>query len=66
METKTSCMVRSGINPKLILCTDGEFRAEQQIGPGGYSAKVFKTLIGARRNAALRGRAELDIVQVCQ
>lgn len=60
---ETRYIVRSHINPKLILCTDGEFRAEQQVGPGGYSAKVFKTLIGARRNMTLRGRAELDIVQ---
>jgi hypothetical protein len=46
--TKTTYIVRSEINPSLILCTDGEFKWEGIIGPGTEnSAKVYKT----RRNA---------------
>jgi hypothetical protein len=41
-------IVRSTINPALILCTDGEFHAECFVGPGcDLSAKIYKT----RRNA---------------
>jgi hypothetical protein len=40
-------IVRSSVNPKLILCTNGEFIAESLCGPGGYSAKVYKTRQGA-------------------
>jgi hypothetical protein len=46
--TKTTYIVRSAINPALILCTDGEFRYEGVIGPGtDIAARVYKT----RRNA---------------
>lgn len=42
-------IVRSEINPKLILCTDGEWYPEGQVGPGGWSAKIYKTRKGAER-----------------
>jgi hypothetical protein len=48
-------VVRSPLNPKLVLCTDGELHVESQVGPGGYCAKVFKTERGAK--AALPGRS---------
>lgn len=41
-------IIRSRLNPKMILCTDGEFHAEIQVGPGGWCAKVYKTERGAR------------------
>ena len=43
-------IVISNINPALILCTDGEFHAKSQCGPGGYCAKVYKTDAGARKS----------------
>ena len=44
----TAYIVRSAINPSLILCTNGEFLYEGVIGPGhDIGAKTFKT----RRNA---------------
>jgi hypothetical protein len=46
--TATEYIVRSAINPSLILCTNGEFIYEGVIGPGhDIAAKVYKT----RRNA---------------
>lgn len=57
-----SFIVRSKINPKLILCTNGEFMTEALVGPvgftvrgtaiKGYAAKVYKTRRGAE---AVRG-----------
>lgn len=47
-QTETTYIVRSEINPALILCTDGEFHAEGFFGPGHeIGAKIYKT----RRNA---------------
>lgn len=41
-------IVRSAINPSLVLCTNGEFLAEGFFGPGhDIGAKIYKT----RRNA---------------
>lgn len=46
--TATEYIVRSAINPSLILCTNGEFLYEGVIGPGtDIAAKTYKT----RRNA---------------
>lgn len=46
--TKTQYIVRSAINPSLILCTNDEFVYEGCVGPGtNLSAKTYKT----RRNA---------------
>jgi 3-deoxy-D-arabino-heptulosonate 7-phosphate (DAHP) synthase len=46
--TATEYIVRSAINPNLILCTNGEFIYEGVIGPGhDIGAKAYKT----RRNA---------------
>ena len=43
MENNTY-IVRSSVNPALILCTDGEFHAECFLGPGlNLSAKIYKT-----------------------
>lgn len=44
-----SYIVRSKLNPKLILCTNGDWMPESMVGPGGYSAKVYKTEAGAKR-----------------
>ncbi len=55
-KAKHGFMVRSGVNPNLILTTTGEFLAEDFCGPGHQaSAKVFKTWGGAERRAASRG-----------
>lgn len=40
---------RSKVNPKLILCTNGDWLPEPMVGPGGFSAKVYKTRRGAER-----------------
>lgn len=40
-------LVRSTTNPYLILTTSGEFLAESLLGPGGRSAKLYKTRRGA-------------------
>lgn len=40
---------RSKVNPKLILCTNGDWMSENLVGPGGYAAKVYKTRKGAER-----------------
>lgn len=48
-------LCRSDINPRLILTTlrpDGsghEWKHQDSVGPGGYSAKLFKTRKGAER-----------------
>jgi nitrogen fixation protein FixH len=41
--TASAFIVRSNVNPALILCTDGEFHAQSQCGPGAWCAKVYKT-----------------------
>ncbi len=46
--TKTCYLVRSKINPTLILTVTGEFFPESLIGPGMRSAKIYKTLRGAQ------------------
>lgn len=46
----TKYIVRSKKNPKLILCTDGEFHYENYVGPNGYCAKLYKTKGGAERS----------------
>ena len=40
-------LVRSTVNPKLVLCTDGEFHYDAACGPGGFCAKLYKTEKGA-------------------
>lgn len=40
-------LVRSSINPAMIYCTDGQFHPERQCGPGGWSAKLYKTKTNA-------------------
>ena len=48
--TKTTYIVRSEINPHLILCTDGEFHAEGFTGPGhDLEAKIYKTRSNAEK-----------------
>lgn len=43
-------IVRSAINPKLVLCTNGEFLGEGFFGPGhNIGAKVYKTKRGAEK-----------------
>jgi hypothetical protein len=43
-------IVRSQINPRMILCVDGEFYADTRVGPGRWAPKIYKTLRGAERN----------------
>lgn len=41
-------LVRSQLNAKLVLCTNGEFIHEDYIGPGtNYAARLYKTQRGA-------------------
>lgn len=42
-------IVRSKTNPTLILCTNNEFKYQDVVGAGGYSAKVYKTQSGAEK-----------------
>lgn len=51
-------LIRSLINPALVLCTDGEIHAEVQVGPGGWRARIYKTERGADASAAGRGTFE--------
>jgi hypothetical protein len=54
--TKNGFLVRSGVNPALVLTTTGEFMPQVFCGPGNdCSARVFKTRAGAERRAASRG-----------
>lgn len=66
-------IVRSKVNPKLVLCTNGEFEPEDLIGPvnlnprtghliRGYTAKVYKT----RRGAEKVRNGEMIIVEECR
>ena len=49
-------IVRSTINPALVLCTDGEYHAEGiHTGPGAWAVKVYKTERGAKRAAGTDG-----------
>jgi len=58
-------IVRSGSNPKMILTRNGGFKPEVQIGPGGYSAMIYRTKFGAQRAAALvRGTIEESLSPV--
>ena len=51
MKTTTNgYLVLGAVNPKLVLCTDGEFHALSMVGPGGYCAKLYKTEAGAKRS----------------
>lgn len=45
-------LVRSKTNPFLVLTTSGEFLPEALLGPGGRSAKLYKTERGARAAGA--------------
>jgi hypothetical protein len=49
IDTRVGYLVLGELNPKLILCTDGDFHAPSMVGPGGYCAKVYRTEAGARR-----------------
>lgn len=53
--TLTCYIIRSGTNPKMILTTTGEFKPESMVGPGGYSARVYRTWSGAQLAADNRG-----------
>lgn len=48
METKY--LVRSQINPSLVLATSGDFLPEDLVGPGHHvGAKLYKTEAAAKR-----------------
>lgn len=59
---QTGFIARSSINPKLILCTDGEFHVEQFVCVNSWNAKVFKTEKGAR-NAKRRQNIVVKVVK---
>lgn len=40
---------RVGETMELIYCEDGNWHARQFVGPGGYGAKVYKTVGGLKR-----------------
>ncbi len=42
-------IVRSALNPALILCTNGEWLPASMVGPGGRAAKTYKTQRSAAR-----------------
>lgn len=49
-EVKIGYIVRSAINPAMILCTDGQFHPEMFIGPAQeWSGKIYKTRKGAEK-----------------
>lgn len=56
-------IVRSTLNPAMVLCTDGEFRAcGLHTGPGtGHAVKVYKRESAAR---AVRGGAGITVEPV--
>jgi hypothetical protein len=55
-------IVRSAINPALVLCDDGEFHAEGFFGPGhDIGAKVYKTRRGAEK---VRGGYQITVEAV--
>jgi len=55
----TEYIVRSAINPNLILCTNGDFIGECFVGPGTkLAAKVYKTKRGA---AQVRGGYQIIV-----
>lgn len=47
MTKNTHFLVRSKINPMLVLTVSGEFIPESLCGPGGRCAKLYKTRRGA-------------------
>jgi hypothetical protein len=62
MTNTTRFLVRSSINPCLVLCTDGEFYSDRTIGPGtDRSARIYKTRRGAD---AVRGGVGI-LVRAC-
>jgi hypothetical protein len=52
LKTVNRYLVRSQANPKLILTVSGEFVPESLCGPGGFCAKLYKTLRGAENAGA--------------
>ena len=51
----THFLVRSIVNPRLVLTTLGEFLDQSMLGPGGRSAKLYKTRRGAENATSGRG-----------
>lgn len=50
MKNMQSFIVRSAINPALVLCTNGEFMADGFFGPGHkLQAKIYKHRAAARK-----------------
>jgi hypothetical protein len=50
--TKPTYVIKSNINPKLTLCTNGEFLAPDMFGPGHkVGAKVYKSWAHANGTA---------------
>lgn len=60
---KQEYIVRSTINPAMILCTDGEYHAEGiHTGPGAWAVKVYKTRRGAEKAAGTDGLRKVEAV----
>lgn len=47
-------IVRSELNNKMILCTDGDWHPQSMTGPGGWTPKTYKTRSGAERSRGTR------------
>lgn len=57
--TRKGYIVRSSINPAMILCTDEQFHPEMFIGPAQeWSAKIYKTRKGAEK---VRGGHQITV-----
>jgi len=43
-------IVRSKLNPRLVLCTNRDWLPDTELGPGkDYSAKIYKTRVRAEK-----------------
>ena len=57
---RTGYIVRSNINPKLYLCTNGDFLAKDFFGPGHrVGVRIYKTI-----QRALQARRPVDSITV--
>lgn len=61
---KQQFIVRSAINPALVLCTDGEYHAQGiHTGPGAWAIKIYKTKRGAEKAAGTSGLRTVEVAQ---
>jgi hypothetical protein len=43
-------IARNKTNPALILTAGGEWKPSRMVGPGGYTARTFRTRAGAAKH----------------